>query len=169
VNPLANKKRKTTIITDSEAVSEDGIPTDVDVQTVADSGTTREGKTADIDEFFSATFDHTGTNGKVKKHRKCKICLYVCTLNVIFSHSLGCNRKHCVLVNESTTLRCHAEAHFAVRSPTFMFAFMVTIDILHRPSIESGLNQPRSNLCYLGTSRLVRRKPNVFSRLSTHT
>jgi hypothetical protein len=74
MKPLA-KKRRTVVLTDSEAVSDDGIPTDVDIQSVTDSGTTCEGKTADIDRFFSATFDHTGTNGKVKKHRKCKICL----------------------------------------------------------------------------------------------
>jgi hypothetical protein len=72
---LLARKHKTTILINSEAVREDGIPTDVDVQSVADSGTTCEGKTADIDQFFSATFDHTGTNGKVKKHQRCKICV----------------------------------------------------------------------------------------------
>ncbi|KAN0120573.1 Ribonuclease H-like domain containing protein [Russula decolorans] len=97
INPKP-KKRRTVVLTDSEAVSNDGIPTDVDIQSVTDSGTTCEGKTADIDRFFSATFDHTGTNGKVKKHRKCKICL-----------------KHCVLVNEPTTLHRHAEANFAAK------------------------------------------------------
>jgi hypothetical protein len=53
----------------------DGIPVDVDVQSVADSGSTRESKTADIDEFYGAAFDHTGTTGKLKKHCKCKVCL----------------------------------------------------------------------------------------------
>ncbi|KAG2030628.1 hypothetical protein BDR03DRAFT_986963 [Suillus americanus] len=41
---------------------------------IADTGSTHELRTTDIEEFFSTTFDHTGSNGKVKKHRKCKIC-----------------------------------------------------------------------------------------------
>jgi hypothetical protein len=52
----------------------DGIPVDVDVQSIVELEPTREGRTADIDRFFGDTFDHTGTNGRVKKHRKCKTC-----------------------------------------------------------------------------------------------
>ncbi|KAG2125893.1 hypothetical protein BD769DRAFT_1388335 [Suillus cothurnatus] len=37
-------------------------------------------------------------NGKVKKHRNCKICL-----------------KECILINEISTLCCHAEAKFSVK------------------------------------------------------
>ena len=69
----AKKKCKTAIPADSEAVDVDGIPIDVDVQSIVEL--TPEGKTADVDEFYGAPFDHTGTNGKVKKHRKCKVCL----------------------------------------------------------------------------------------------
>ncbi|KAG2346964.1 hypothetical protein BDR05DRAFT_877854 [Suillus weaverae] len=32
---------------------------------------------------------------------------------VVLTHSHQINRKQCILVNESTTLRCHAEANFA--------------------------------------------------------
>src|ERR1700683_772287 len=56
---LAKKKCKNAIPEESEAVDIDGIPIDVDVQSIADSGLTREGKTADIDEFYGATFDHS--------------------------------------------------------------------------------------------------------------
>jgi hypothetical protein len=55
-------------------VNEDGILADIDVQSVAESGSTSESKTIDIDRFFSAPYDHLGANGKVTKHRKCKIC-----------------------------------------------------------------------------------------------
>jgi len=56
----------------------------------------------------------------------------------MLTHSCRFNRKHCVLVNKSTTLHCHAEANFAVH---FVFAFTAVINILYRPSIESGKNQ----------------------------
>jgi hypothetical protein len=59
----------------SEACSADGIPIDVDVQSIVEPITTHKGKTVDIDAFFGDTFEHKGTNSKVKKHRKCKICL----------------------------------------------------------------------------------------------
>jgi len=71
----AKKSRTSTAPTSSEAVDDDGIPIDVDVQSIAESGSTREGKTADIDEFFGDAYECTGTNGQVKKHRKCKICV----------------------------------------------------------------------------------------------
>jgi hypothetical protein len=69
----AKKKRKTAIPAVSEALDVDGIPVDVDVQSIMEL--TPDGKTADVDEFYGAPFDHMGTNGKVKKHRKCKVCL----------------------------------------------------------------------------------------------
>ncbi|KAG1823969.1 uncharacterized protein BJ212DRAFT_1574426 [Suillus subaureus] len=79
-----------------DLIDNDGIPIDVHVQPITDTAPTCEGKTADLNAFFGAMFNHMGTNGKVKKHQKCKICL-----------------KQCILVNESTTLCCHAEANFA--------------------------------------------------------
>jgi hypothetical protein len=66
------------VSSESEAVDKDGVLVDVEVQSVDDSGPTREAKTADIEQFFGEAYDHPGANGKVKKHRKCKICLYVC-------------------------------------------------------------------------------------------
>ena len=72
---LAKKKCKTAIPEESEAVDIDGILVDIDVQSVAGLVSTREGKTADLDKFYGAAFNHVGTNGKVKKHRKCKVCL----------------------------------------------------------------------------------------------
>ncbi|KAG1829213.1 hypothetical protein DFJ58DRAFT_876082 [Suillus subalutaceus] len=97
-NPKPKKARKAAARTDSDPVGEDGILIDIDVQSIADTGSTCELQTADIEEFFGATFDHTGSNGKVKKHCKCKIC-----------------QKKCVLVNETTTLHQHAEANFAAK------------------------------------------------------
>jgi hypothetical protein len=59
-----------------DVVGEDGILIDVDVQSIIDTvPTSRELKTADIENFFGATFDRAGSNGKVKKHRKCRVCL----------------------------------------------------------------------------------------------
>jgi len=72
---LAKKKRKTAIPEESEAVDIDGILIDIDVQSIPGSVSTREGKTTDIDEFYGAAFIHAGMNGKVRKHRKCKVCL----------------------------------------------------------------------------------------------
>jgi hypothetical protein len=66
------------VSSESEAIDEDGVLVDVEVQSVDDSGPTREAKTADIEQFFGEAYDHPGANGKVKKHRKCKICVYVC-------------------------------------------------------------------------------------------
>ncbi|KAG2032843.1 hypothetical protein BDR03DRAFT_1014885 [Suillus americanus] len=73
-NPKSKKPRKSTARMDSDLVGDDGILVDIDIQSIADAGSTRELRTADIEEFFGATFDHTRSNGKVKKHRKCKIC-----------------------------------------------------------------------------------------------
>ncbi|KAG2351106.1 hypothetical protein BDR07DRAFT_1386546 [Suillus spraguei] len=89
VNPKHARRKHKSQEKSPELVDEDGVLVDVDVS-IADQGSSREGKTADIDNFFSAAFEHTGTNGKVKKHRK----------------------KKCILVNEATTLCRHAEAHF---------------------------------------------------------
>ena len=72
---ISKKKRKTAIPEELEAVDIDGILIDIDVQSVAGSVSTHEGKTADLDEFYGAAFNHVGMNGKVKKHRKCKVCL----------------------------------------------------------------------------------------------
>jgi len=44
------------------------------VQSIIESGSTREGKTADIEQFFGAPFDQQGMGRQVKKHRKCKMC-----------------------------------------------------------------------------------------------
>jgi hypothetical protein len=57
-----------------ELVNTDGILADIDVQSIAKSGSAHEGRTADIDRFFGAPYDHQGANGKITKHRKCKIC-----------------------------------------------------------------------------------------------
>ncbi|KAG2067464.1 hypothetical protein BDR04DRAFT_1120451 [Suillus decipiens] len=70
----AKRLRKLAALVD-DLVDNDGILIDVDIQPIADTAPTREGKTANLDAFFGAMFDHAGTNGKVKKHRKCKICL----------------------------------------------------------------------------------------------
>ena len=73
---LAKKARRSTISSEPEPVDEDGILVDVEVQSVGDdSVSTREGKTADIEQFFGSAYEYAGANGKVKKHRKCKICV----------------------------------------------------------------------------------------------
>ncbi|KAG1825069.1 hypothetical protein EV424DRAFT_1537953 [Suillus variegatus] len=74
----------------SDDIDTDGIPIDIDVQSIVDVSPTCEGKTADIDHFFGLVFKKTGTNG-----------------------------KGCVLVNEPTTLRRHAEANFAGKYRTW--------------------------------------------------
>jgi len=76
IKASAKKSRASAISPEQEVaiVDEDGILADIDVQSVAESGSTRESKTIDINWFFSAPYDHQGANGKVTKHRKCKIC-----------------------------------------------------------------------------------------------
>jgi len=74
--PLAKKARRSAISSEPEPVDEDGILVDVEVQSIDnDSVSTREGKTADIEQFFGSAYEYAGANGKVKKHRKCKICM----------------------------------------------------------------------------------------------
>jgi hypothetical protein len=63
------------VASEQEAVDENGILADVDVQSIAEVTSAREGRTADIEQFFSTPYDHQGLNGATKKHRKCKICL----------------------------------------------------------------------------------------------
>ena len=53
---------------DPEAIDADGILLDVEVQSVDDPVPTREGRMADIDQFFGEAFDHAGANKKVKRH-----------------------------------------------------------------------------------------------------
>jgi hypothetical protein len=69
-------------------VDEDGILADIDVQLIIDESPTREDKTRDIDQFFSQPFECTHANGKVKKHRKCKVCPYVVISFAYFFTSL---------------------------------------------------------------------------------
>lgn len=73
-----------------EDVDEDGILADIDVQPIIDESTspTREDRTRDIDQFFSQPFESTHANGKVKKHRKCKVCPYVVISFAYFFTSL---------------------------------------------------------------------------------
>ncbi|KAG1784419.1 uncharacterized protein HD556DRAFT_1315092 [Suillus plorans] len=94
VNPKCARRKHKSPEKSPELVDEDGVLVDVDVS-ITDPGSSWAGKTADIDNFFGAAFEHTGANGKVKKHRKCNIC-----------------PKKCILVNKATTLRHHAETHF---------------------------------------------------------
>jgi hypothetical protein len=76
--PSAKRVRRQQAATAQEDVDEDGILADIDVQPIInESGSTREDKTRDIDQFFGKPFERTGTNGTVKKHRKCKVCPYV--------------------------------------------------------------------------------------------
>jgi hypothetical protein len=56
-------------------LDDDGILADIDVQPVTDFGPLCEDKTCDINQFFGNPFEHAGTNGLVKKHCKCKVCL----------------------------------------------------------------------------------------------
>lgn len=57
-----------------ELLDGDGVPVDIDVS-IVDQGSSQESKTANVDAFFGATFEHMGTNGKIRKHRKCNVCL----------------------------------------------------------------------------------------------
>jgi hypothetical protein len=70
-NPKSHRKKQKAL--SPELVDGDGVLIDIDVS-ILDPGSSREGKTADIDTFFGATFEQTGANGKVKKHRKCSVC-----------------------------------------------------------------------------------------------
>lgn len=70
----AAKRVRRATVADQEDVDEDGILADVDVQPITDPGPLREDKTRDLDRFFGKPFERTGTNGTVKKHRKCTVC-----------------------------------------------------------------------------------------------
>ena len=75
LHALLAKKPRQSVPSEPEAIDEDGIFVDVEVQSLADSGSTREAKTADLDYFFGNAYECEGANGKVKKHRKCKVCV----------------------------------------------------------------------------------------------
>lgn len=59
---------------EQEAVDENGILVDIDVQSIAGATSAHEGRTANIEQFFSAPYSHQGVNGVTKKHWTCKIC-----------------------------------------------------------------------------------------------
>ncbi|KAG2751673.1 hypothetical protein P692DRAFT_20709488, partial [Suillus brevipes Sb2] len=98
-NPKCKRVRRKKAAKAQEDVDEDGILADIDVQPIIDESTspTREDRTRDIDQFFSQPFESTHANGKVKKHRK----------------------TQCTIVNETSTLRRHAEAKFAGKYRTW--------------------------------------------------
>ena len=72
---LLAKKPQQSVQSEPEATDENGILLDIDVQSVTDSGSAREVKTADLDKFFRIAYECEGANGKVKKHQKCKACV----------------------------------------------------------------------------------------------
>ncbi|KAG2068244.1 hypothetical protein BDR04DRAFT_1119864 [Suillus decipiens] len=73
INPKCARRKCKSPEKSPELVDEDEILIDVYVF-ITDPGSSQKGKTANIDNF-GAAFEHTGANGKVKKHRKCNICL----------------------------------------------------------------------------------------------
>ena len=85
----------------------------MDVQDINDNPSTREDKRQDVDYFFRTAVVKE-VNGKSKKYRTCKLCLWVLMLNIL-SHLLTCNSSGTKsLVDEVTTLRRHLEASHAV-------------------------------------------------------
>ncbi|KAG2140520.1 uncharacterized protein EDB93DRAFT_1252805 [Suillus bovinus] len=66
-NPKPHRKKQKAPEKSPELVDGDGVFIYIDVS-IADPGSSQEGKTADIDAFFGVTFEQTGANGKVKKH-----------------------------------------------------------------------------------------------------
>ena len=72
---LLAKKPQQSVQSEPEATDENGILLDIDIQSVTDSGSAREVKTADLDKSFGIAYECEGANGKVKKHRKCKVCV----------------------------------------------------------------------------------------------
>jgi len=61
---LAKKAHLSTISNEPEPVDKDDILVDVEVQSIDDSVSTHEGKTADIRQFFSTAYKYAGANGK---------------------------------------------------------------------------------------------------------
>jgi hypothetical protein len=59
-----------------DPIDSEGFLADIDVQSVKASGSSREDKSRDIEEFFGAPVDRMGANGSSKKHRMCKLCPY---------------------------------------------------------------------------------------------
>jgi hypothetical protein len=57
-----------------EAINENGILVDVNVQSIAEATSAHGGRTANIEQFFNAPYNHQGVNGATKKHWMCKIC-----------------------------------------------------------------------------------------------
>jgi hypothetical protein len=72
--PKAYQRIHWATVENAEDVNEDGILIDIDVQSIADSGPTREDKTRDICKFFGDMFEYAGANGAVKKHCRCRVC-----------------------------------------------------------------------------------------------
>jgi hypothetical protein len=66
-------KKKTATLGNPQAVDEDGLLVDVDVQQVNDHPSTREDKRQDVDQFFHPSVVKD-VNGKSKKYRTCKLC-----------------------------------------------------------------------------------------------
>ena len=118
--------------------------------------------------LMSSSVMHMSAQEQMAKWRSTENVKYACKFSVL---SFECARsakfysKQCVLVNESTTLRRHAEAHFAVR-----MHFYNTHPILSstRENIRNGPKMRSLTQCYLVMSKLARRKLNACNRQSLH-
>jgi len=65
--------RKRASLANPDALDEDGLLKDVDVQVPTQEATAREDKRRDVDEFFLPRFIQD-MQGKQKKYRTCKVC-----------------------------------------------------------------------------------------------
>jgi hypothetical protein len=82
INLTAKRPRQSAVSSESEAVNEDGVLVNLEVQSVDGSGPTCEAKTADIEQFFGEAYDHPGANGKVKKTPKVQDLRVSLSLNI---------------------------------------------------------------------------------------
>jgi hypothetical protein len=63
---ISAKQAHRATVMNHKDVDSNGILIDINVQSITDSGQTREDKTHNIDDFFGKLFEHAGANSTVK-------------------------------------------------------------------------------------------------------
>ena len=93
-------KTQHTSLGNPDATDSDGFLIDIDVQSIAEDNTkSREDRTQDIKEFFYPSFDKI-IQGRTKKYRKCKKCLWV-SFNIAYCI---CDAKYTAFVDSMKAL-----------------------------------------------------------------
>lgn len=112
------KKRVRNPASNPDAVDSDGLLADIKMTSLTPEISTWTNATKDVNEFFDRSYDKKGSNGQLKKHQDCKLCLWV--MLILFQmlltpdRCLQCSGK-ITLIADTSTLRRHIAFKHKVR------------------------------------------------------